>query len=82
MLIKYDLKNILERAKTEAIKDSLENLSLYLNEIEKLINLPDEACEQEHRKYKLQLLEHRISEMDNRIKLISGTNKNENFTIS
>lgn len=70
------------REKAEAVKDSLENLSLYLNEIERIINMaPGEATEEE-KKYKLQILEQHIADMNDLFRLISGEGKRGNITLS
>lgn len=69
-------------ANTEKMKDTLENLSLYLNEIERIINMhPCEATEEEKR-YKLQVLERHIADMSDLFKFVSGDNPQRKVTLS
>jgi len=48
----------------ENIKDSLENVCLYLNEIERIINIDTKDLPTQERQYKLQQLEQYLSDMD------------------
>ena len=82
MLKKYILPDDFDKAKIETIKDSLENLSLYLSEIEKIINIPSDEVSDENKSYKLHMLEKHIAETESLIKLISGEDKNKNIILS
>ena len=58
------------------------NLSLYLNEIEKIVNLPSDVSTEEEKQYKLKILESYISNMGDIMKVISSEGKNENIILS
>lgn len=80
-----DIKNIkhIEYLKsTEAVKDSLENLCLFLGEIERIINSEkNDADEIEANKYKLKVLEGYITNMNEVFRHISSEKK-DNIIVS
>ncbi len=82
MIKKIKTEELLVKAKAELFKDSLENLSLYLNEIEKIVNLPSDVSTEEEKQYKLKILESYISNMGDIMKVISSEGKNENIILS
>ncbi len=82
MIKKIRTEELLMKAKAELFKDSLENLSLYLNEIEKIVNLPSDVSTDEEKQYKLKILESYISNMGDIMKVISSEGKNENIILS
>lgn len=71
--------NILQnKARSDKVKNSLEDLYLYLHEIEYMIQNNEESTEIDGKhdvfKYKLQVIEQQIAEIDN---LLQENNKNE-----
>lgn len=80
-----DIKNIkqVEYLKSPAaVKDNLENLCLFLNEIEKIINTPKSSEEEIGAdKYKLKVLEMYIADMNDVFQFISDEMKKEERTI-
>lgn len=79
---KLNNDELVTRIKSELFKDSLENLSLFLNEIEKLINLPEGVISEEDRQYKLKMLECHIASMSSMIKDLNNEKKYKNILLS
>lgn len=78
-----NLKNIEYMKSPEAVKDSLENLFLFLNEIENIINRPkDDNEEKEIYDYKLRVIEQYISDMNDIFKYLYEENKKNDINVS
>lgn len=77
-----NIKNIEYLKSAEAVKDSLENLCLFLGEIERIINSEkNDAEEIETNKYKLKVLEGYIADMNEIFQHISSEKK-DNIIVS
>lgn len=78
-----NLKNIEYIKSPEAVKDSLENLFLFLNEIENIINRPkDDNEEKGIYDYKLRVIEQYISDMNDIFKYLYEENKKNDINVS
>ena len=70
---------------TDDIKDSLENLCLYLNELDRMLHIEHPKVnenEYDEYKYKMQIIEQHIVEMDKVFKFMANETKNNNIIIS
>lgn len=77
-----NIKNVEYLKSSAAVKDNLENLCLFLNEIEKIINTPKTSQEEIGAdRYKLKILEMYITEMNDVFQYISEEMKKEERTI-